>query len=63
MEIKLYMPICGGVFGAVAAVHIMRLVYHWPVQVAEFVIPYWLSWLGVGLAGSLSVWALRQVLK
>lgn len=63
MGTKLYMTISGGIFGVVAAVHIMRLIYHWPVHVAEFAIPYWLSWLGVGLAGSLSVWAFRQALK
>ncbi|MFQ5511832.1 MAG: hypothetical protein ACE5EO_08285 [Candidatus Krumholzibacteriia bacterium] len=50
----------GGIFGLVAAAHLARLINRWPVQVAGYDIPEWISWLGLGLAGSLSVWAFRQ---
>lgn len=57
---RLYRTVTGGIFGLVAAAHLMRLIYRWPVQVAGYDIPAWISWLGLGLAGSLSVWAFRQ---
>ena len=63
MGTRLYLTISGGVFGLVAALHFIRLINRWPVQVAGFDIPHWLSWLGIALAGSLSVWAFRQAAR
>jgi hypothetical protein len=63
MDNKLYPLTSGGVFALVAALHLVRIIGRWPVQVAESDIPQWISWLGVALAGSLSVRAFRQVLK
>ena len=36
MGIKLYLTISGGVFGLIAALHFIRLINRWPVQVAGF---------------------------
>lgn len=47
--------IAATIFGIVAIVHAIRLAYGWPLVIADWSAPMWLSWLAVFLAGSLSV--------
>ena len=58
MSIK-YAVVSGAVFGVIAAAQAVRAVRQLPVQVGEFEIPVWLSWLAMAIAGSLCVWAFR----
>ena len=46
-------------FGVVAWMHLLRILNHWAVTIGPWAIPMWVSWLGLALAGSLCVWAIR----
>ena len=56
-----YLVISAVVFGAVAFVHLLRLIFGWPAQVGELAIPLWISVAGLLLPGALCVWALALV--
>jgi hypothetical protein len=60
---RAYIQITGVVFGVLALGHGVRLVLDWPAQVAGWVIPIWLSWVAIFVAGSLCVWAFRLVAR
>lgn len=59
MAKKAYLAVTGSIFALIAAVHLLRLAYQWPVQIDTWTIPTWLSWFGMLVAGVLSVWAFR----
>ena len=54
-----YLQITGLLFGLIAVVPLLRLVRHWPIQLADYSVPVWASWIGLAIAGGLSLWALR----
>ena len=54
-----YATVSGMIFGLVAAVQIVRLLFRWPVQVASVSVPLWPSALAVVIAGALATWAFR----
>lgn len=56
---RAYLQITGALFGLIAVVHVLRLIRHWPIQLAEHSIPLWASWVGLIVAGALSIWAAR----
>jgi hypothetical protein len=56
---RAYLQISGGLFGLIAVAHLLRLFRHWPIDLAGHMVPMWASWLGLVLAGGLSIWALR----
>jgi hypothetical protein len=56
---RAYLQISGTLFGLIALGHLVRLFRHWPVDLAGLMVPLWTSWLGLVLAGGLSIWALR----
>jgi len=56
---RAYLQISGTLFGLIALGHLLRLFRHWPVDLARHMVPLWASWVGLVLAGGLSVWALR----
>jgi hypothetical protein len=56
---RTYLQISGTLFGLIALAHLLRLFRHWPIDLAGHMVPLWASWVGVVLAGGLSVWALR----
>jgi hypothetical protein len=58
---RAYVLISGAVFGAVALVHVIKLFLDWPVQVAGWVLPIWVSWIAILAGGTLCVWAVRLV--
>ena len=45
---------------AIAVVHVLRLVYRWPVTVAGETVPMWVSVVGLVVAGVLSVLLWRE---
>ncbi len=52
-----YVIISGVVFGVVALLQLVRAMCEWPVQIGNFNMPVWSSWLAALVAGSLCVWA------
>ena len=54
-----YLHITGAIFGIVAIVHILRLAFGWPAQIAGWSVPMWVSWVAIVLAGGLCLWAFR----
>ena len=56
---RAYLQISGALFGLIALAHLLRLFRHWPIDLAGHMVPMWASWLGLVLAGALSIWALR----
>ena len=58
---RAYIQITGVVFGLIALVHAARLILDWPAQVAGWVVPIWISWLAILVAGALCAWAFRLV--
>lgn len=53
-----YLLVSGLVFGLVAAAQAFRALYQLPVQIGNFEVPVWASWLAALAAGSLCAWAL-----
>ena len=58
---RAYLQISGALFGLIALAHLHRLLRHWPVDLAGHMVPLWASWVGLLLAGGLSIWAFRLV--
>jgi hypothetical protein len=57
---KPFTTIAVAVFALVALLHLLRLFAGWEILVAGIVIPVWLSWIGLILAGGLAVMVWRE---
>jgi len=57
MKSRAYLLISASLFAVVATLHLIRVLYAWEVQVADWTIPMWVSWLGFFGPGALSAWA------
>jgi len=44
----------GTIFLIVFLLHAARLFFHWEVLIAGWIVPMWLSWFGLALAGFLA---------
>lgn len=58
-----YSIVSGMVFGLIALLQLIRAISQWPVQIAEYNIPVFASWIIGIVAGGLCVWAFRSVKK
>lgn len=58
-----YIVVSGAFFGVLATIQGVRALNQWPVQVAGYDVPVWVSWIAVVVAGSLCVWAFRSTQK
>jgi hypothetical protein len=58
---KSYLIVTGVLFGVIAIVHLLRLIYGWPAQIGGWNMPLWLSWVGVLIASALCAWSLLLV--
>jgi len=56
---KCYVLITGIIFCLVSVMHLLRVLYHVPVQIGGWLAPEWISWLGFIGPGILSIWAFR----
>ena len=54
-----YELVSGSIFGIVAALQAMRAIFQIPAQVGTHEVPLWISWVAVGVAGSLCLWAIQ----
>ncbi len=59
MSSRTYLVISGTVFGIVAVLHLLRVVYGWAMVVGPLSAPMWASWLGALVSAVLCVWAIR----
>ncbi len=48
------------VFLAVTIVHTLRLINHWEAQINGFLVPMWVSWVTVIVAGLLAFEGFRE---
>lgn len=57
---KPFTHIAIGVFALMALLHVLRLLFGWEATIAGWVIPLWVSLLGVMVAGGLAVMVWRE---
>jgi hypothetical protein len=54
-----YTLVSGLFLTALTAAQLLRVVMRWPVRVASFDVPVWVSVLAAVIVGSLAIWAFR----
>jgi len=59
MEHKNYCTISSVLFSLVALAHLLRIVNGMSIQVDEYAVPMFVSWVGLVIPASLAVWAFR----
>ena len=59
MRQKPYLRITATIFGVIALMHLLRVVFGIPIQVGEGLFPVALSWLGIVGGALLSIWGFR----
>ena len=58
MTQRAFNTIAGTIFLLVAILHALRLLFSWHASIGSWIIPMWVSWVGVVLAGGLAYTAL-----
>jgi hypothetical protein len=56
-----YLRASGTVFGLIALGHLLRLLYRVPAELGQWVVPLWVSVIGLLLPAALALWAFRLV--
>jgi hypothetical protein len=59
MSRKAYFAITGIIFPVIAIVHLLRISFGWSPVVEGWVVPMWLSWVALVVAGWLGYEGLR----
>jgi hypothetical protein len=59
MGYRRYCTISGVLFSLVALAHLLRIVYGMAIQVDDYVVPMFVSWIGLAVPAGLAVWAFR----
>ena len=59
MDRKTYLLVAGIIFTLVALFHLVRIYMDWPVMIADWSVPKWVSWFGLIVAGGLAIFGLR----
>ena len=54
MTRKLYLRFAGTIFGAVAILHVLRLLLGWSLVIGGYTFPVWPSYIGPFVAGFLA---------
>jgi hypothetical protein len=60
-SMRAYMQLSGTLFSAIALAHALRLIQRWPVEVAGWAVPLWISVVALLLTGALAIWAFRAL--
>lgn len=55
-----YMTVTATLFLIVAVVHLLRIILGWHVEIGGLIIPLWVSWLALLVAGALAYFGFRQ---
>ena len=56
MDRKTYFLVAGIIFTLVALFHLLRVFEDWPVTIADWSAPKWVSWIARMVAGGLAIW-------
>ena len=59
MKHKTYCVVSGVFFALVALAHLTRVIGGMAVQVEEYPIPMWASWIAIVVPAALALWAFR----
>jgi len=54
------MTVSATLFLIVAIMHLLRIIFGWSVEIGGLSIPFWVSWLGVLVAGALAYFGFMQ---
>ena len=57
---KTYITVTATLFLVVAIMHLLRIIFGWQVEIGGLSIPFWVSWLGVLVAGALAYLGFTQ---
>lgn len=60
MDQKMFNSAAGIIFLAIAVLHLVRVVSGWEAVIGGWMVPMWLSWAAVIMAGYLSYSGLRH---
>lgn len=63
MDRKNYLTLAGAIFALVSLAHLLRAVMGWPVVIAGWNVPMWLSWVAFVAAGALGYFGLTLAKK
>jgi hypothetical protein len=55
MDRKTFFMLAGIIFTLVALFHLVRIYMDWPVMIADWSVPKWVSWVGLIVAGGLAL--------
>jgi uncharacterized membrane protein YkgB len=53
MNQKSFSLIAGIIFTIIALLHLLRIVYGWTAVIGGWIVPEWISWVALVIAGSL----------
>jgi hypothetical protein len=59
MDQRAYNTITAVVFLIMAVLHLLRIIFGWPVRIGGLDIPLWASWLALVVAGALAYFGFR----
>jgi hypothetical protein len=59
MDQKTFSIVAGIIFAVVALLHLVRIYMDWPLVIAGWSVPMWVSWVGLVVAGGLAFFGLR----
>lgn len=60
MTARIFCLIATAVFLLVALGHAIRILFRWPVTIGNIVVPVWISWIGLIIAGYLAYQGFRS---
>jgi hypothetical protein len=63
MTEKMFATIAAVIFALVALLHLLRLVMGWSVVIDSWMVPMWVSWVGLVVAGGLSYYGARLAMR
>ena len=63
MFVRYFNFVVASIFGLVAVLHLLRLLFHWTLQLGPQEIPFWISWGGLVGAALLAVWGFASAKK
>ena len=61
MSQRAYVGISGVIFGIIALLHLLRIVYGWEAVIGGWAVPLWLSWIALFISGAFAISAWRQL--
>ena len=59
MSHKAYSLVAGLFLSLIALGHLLRIVYSWPLQIADWTVPLWMSWPALIVVGFLGFTGLQ----